>query len=82
MLSFLVSLCFLRLVVAGPGVGNLCCNMALDAYKDGSLVIPQNNYVCNQTYAQAYAQGSPPAPDLKVPTSWCRKHCGKYILLN
>ena len=78
MLSFLLSLCFLRLVVAGPGVGNQCCNLALNAYKDGSLVIPQNDYRCNQTYAQ----GLLPAPDLKVPTSWCKKHCGKYILLN
>ncbi len=78
MLSILFSLCFLRLVVAGPGAANLCCNLALNAYRNGSLVIQQNNgYVCDQIYAQ----GSEPAPDLKVPTWWCQEHCGKYIHL-
>ena len=63
------------LASAGIGVGEQCCKIALEAYQDGTLPIPPNNYVCGQ-----HNESSGPAPDLAVPLSWCRDHCPGYAI--
>ena len=64
------------LVAAGPGSGTQCCDLAVEAYNRGTLLLPPNNYSCGQTPAE----GKPPAPDFSVPTWWCRQICSGYAL--
>ena len=76
MFLLLLSFCLFRVIVAGPGVGLKCCELALqaNAYLDKST--PSDNYTCGQKYAG----GLPPAPDLSVSTLWCLQNCPGYEL--
>lgn len=70
----------------GIGVGEQCCEIALTAYREGNtgsltypngtLLVPENNYTCGQSYNES----SGPAPDLAVPISWCQHHCNGYAI--
>ena len=64
------------LVNAGSGVGLTCCELALQSSAYVDKTIPHDNYKCGQRYGL----NLPPAPELSVPTSWCRKICTGYAL--
>ncbi len=58
------------------GVGQQCCEIAKGAFRNGTLLVRPNNYVCGQSYNE----NSGPAPDLAVPLSWCQDHCPGYAI--
>ena len=70
---------FVPTSIAVRGISESCCNLAkssLASLNNTSPAIGQNEYICGQKYAD----GTPPAPRLAVPVSWCRNNCWGYSL--
>ena len=61
---------------AGKGVGTECCRLAVQEFAYLNQSIAPSDCRCGQRYAQDL----PPAPELLVPTEWCRSRCSRFAV--